>query len=260
MAFRQVLVTQPRNADAWLHLGLALDALNEAGGAVDAFRHALDLSPGLAAAVGPLTMLLVAETEQEAIERLHRAAAANSGSLARHIPHAKALMLAAKDTEAERELQRVLAVSPGNSDAIMTLGIIHNRNGRFDEARKSFRRVIDLEPKQSSAYFALFNITKATETDRPLLERIGGMVRSGRFSDPSLLRLLFALGKGHDDLNEPEAAMQAFDKANCIRGRLYPLDRAAYQENADWLDALLHRPENGHAWLGTARRKSSRSS
>ena len=115
------------------------------------------------------------------------------------------------------------------------MGEISGLLGRFEQARRSFRHLIEVAPKDGRAYFNLVDVGRIADQDRPLIARIEAMLNGGDLSENSRMRLLFALGKAYDDLDEPARAMQAFDAANAIRARLFAMDRGAYEEFASWL-------------------------
>jgi Tfp pilus assembly protein PilF len=53
--------------------------------------------------------------------------------------------------DAERVLTEALDSNPDNPYALLNLGTVYQRTGRFDQAREMFERVIALDPKEVPA-------------------------------------------------------------------------------------------------------------
>jgi general secretion pathway protein D len=53
--------------------------------------------------------------------------------------------------DAEKVLTEALQVNPNNPYALLNLGTVYQRTGRFDEAREMFEKVVALNPTQKPA-------------------------------------------------------------------------------------------------------------
>lgn len=53
-----------------------------------------------------------------------------------------------KFVEAEKYLNEALAVNPDNPYAVLNMGVVYQNTGRIDDAKKMYRKVIELNPKE----------------------------------------------------------------------------------------------------------------
>ena len=85
---------------------------------------------------------------------------------------ARALMLEGDFAAAEAKLREAAALDPTDYEVIKKLGNALARLGRFAEAADMFERVLAVNPRNCSAYFATAEIRKHSEADRPRLARM----------------------------------------------------------------------------------------
>ena len=70
--------------------------------------------------------------------------------------------------DAERVLTEALDSNPDNPYALLNLGAVYQRTGRFDQAREMFERVIALDPQEVPARRSKF--VQASKTLREIAE------------------------------------------------------------------------------------------
>jgi Flp pilus assembly protein TadD len=141
---------------ASLLLGEALVRLGRPAQAEEAFRNALQLSPGYADAVGALADLLLAQGRfSEAIASYRAYLAILPDTANAH--HSLGLALAASDQEARAlpEFERAVALNPSQPQFRMSLGTALASQGRLDAAIVQYREGLRLAPSDDRIRSAL---------------------------------------------------------------------------------------------------------
>jgi tetratricopeptide (TPR) repeat protein len=226
----------PRLPRAHYHLGLALERVGREAEAIVAFERAVALQPRNSEVLRRLGGLYYDWRSVEKAGEIYRAAAACAQSRAEALRlTARALRSEGDVATAESALRRALALK---SDDLETAELLANalvEQGRFSEAEKLFRNLLARDAKLSASASGLFGIVKATEADRPLLQRLAQAIGDPEVPPQGRMLLHFALGRAYDHLAEFEMAMRHFDAANVIRANIAPLNRAELQELEDRL-------------------------
>ncbi len=152
-AARQAIARNPQLADAHNQLGLALDS--DPDGAEKAFREAVALSPGFAAAWKNLGNLLARRGHtDDAIQVFDRALETAPDLLDALLAGATQRMNRGSkdDTLAAKEMaQRACALAPRRADLRILAGAAHNRLGNFDAAEHAFQAALSLDPDNVGA-------------------------------------------------------------------------------------------------------------
>lgn len=86
--------------------------------------------------------------------------------------------------------------------------------GQFDEARKTYARVLPRHPRPAKILYNLAQITKFRETDRANLTEWTAIASQSLHTPDDHIHLHFALGKALDDLGDFEAAWPHFATGN----------------------------------------------
>jgi tetratricopeptide (TPR) repeat protein len=234
--FRQAIALKPDFAHAYSGMGFALERLGKSVEAIEAFRRATSLAPKLADANERLGQLLsMRSLNTEAAQAFKRAAAAAPRTTSGRLNQARALMAEAREAEAETCLRRAIALDPASAIANWQLGNMIEKVGRFEEAQALYRRAIQLDRAMVPAYTSLFKSLKSTDAERPLLDEMQRLAGRGGIATEQRMQLLFAVGKGLEDLAEYGRAMEVFDAANRYRRQLNPFDRDTVARAFDWL-------------------------
>ncbi len=134
---QQLLAANARDAEAWSTLGIALRGQGRHAEAEAAYRKALDIAPGYAAARHNLGALLSQQQRaEEALAELDRAAGA--GLVGREIAFNRGRALAdlARFDEAEQSYLAALAADPGHLDTQVALAKLRYMRGDRDFARE----------------------------------------------------------------------------------------------------------------------------
>jgi tetratricopeptide (TPR) repeat protein len=230
----------PKLPRAHYHLGLALERVGREAEAMVAFERALALRPRDADALRRLGMLYHDWRSVEKAAATYRAAAACAGTRVDALRFtARALRSEGDVAGAESALRRALALKPDDLELTELLASSLAEQGRFLEAEKLLRKLLERDATLSGSALALFDIVRATESDRPLLQRVARAMEGSEVPPQARMLAHFALGRAHDHLADYETAMRHYDAANAIRARVAPLNRAELQELADRLRAAF---------------------
>ena len=111
------------------------------------------------------TRLARAETlagrRDASIAALQRAASISPDSFPRQEAYARGLIEAGRDAEAAAQYQKMLGRWPRNTDALVNLGLLEQRQGRGEEAIDSWQRAIEVDPGQTNAQIYLAQALEA---------------------------------------------------------------------------------------------------
>jgi protein O-GlcNAc transferase len=116
--YRQIVLADPRHADAWCFLGAACQAQGRFGEAETNYRRAVQLMPGHPSAQNCLGILL-----------------AEQGKL----------------DEAAASFQELVSWRPTDAEAQNNLGQVRARQGHFDQAIECYQRALQLRPDFAAA-------------------------------------------------------------------------------------------------------------
>lgn len=151
--YRRILDVEPRNADAWYNLGLALEAARDATAAVDAFRRAASTAPDDPSPwIRQAGLLHRCNRPREARDALNAAA-----ERARTRPDLQMRIAGmGRDMgfwpDAAAVLEAVAADNPLNAEAWCNLGLIYKRMGKSPQAEAAYRRALDVRPDFPEAH------------------------------------------------------------------------------------------------------------
>jgi len=164
----QAVEAEPRFAEAFMTLGIALMRANRAEEARRAFGRVVELRPKSATALSNLGYALVMlERGEEAVAVLETALSLDPNLAAAHTNLGLALSLLDRFDEAVVAHRRAAALNPASPDAHLNFGTALLQNGDLDAAIESFRRAAQMNPKN-----AMIHINLA-----------GALLQSGRFAE-----------------------------------------------------------------------------
>ncbi|MGA9867339.1 MAG: sulfotransferase, partial [Acetobacteraceae bacterium] len=223
--FERAIGLRPDFAVAHYNLGAALERQGRPLEAVASLRRAIAISPEMGPAYSRLGNLLQTQGEQEEAKACFRRAGEFLTNPAdRDLEDAKLLLAEGNAAEAEPRLRRVIELDSTNSLAHALLGDLLGQSGRFEEAATFLRRATELDPERIGAYHNLAILSKITEADRPLVDRLRELLERPGGTDLDRTLLHFALGKAHDDLGDYPQAIRHFDQGNAIEHPKHQFD------------------------------------
>lgn len=143
-------------ATEYYNLGNAYLELGKHAKAVDAYRHALRLDPGLSRAGYNLAIALGRMGESsEAVGLLEKLAADDPGNVTVLMALAWAYHGERKDAEALKLWEEVASLAPENRDALYNAGVVLWSQGDQSQAIDHFRRLLAIAPDDADV---LYNI------------------------------------------------------------------------------------------------------
>lgn len=145
-----------KSAEHWLNLGNNLSKSARYKEAVDAYRKAAEIDPGMASAFNGLGVACMGLNKyQEAIEALKQSLRIEPGSAWTHSNLGLAYMESGRDREAIDALREAVRIMPDLGAAHFNLGIAYRRLGMFKEAAEAYRNAVRVDPRNAEAHFHL---------------------------------------------------------------------------------------------------------
>jgi tetratricopeptide (TPR) repeat protein len=150
--YRQVLQTDPNNADAWCFLGAVCQAQGKITEAEANLRRAAQLMPSHPTAPNLLGIVLAQQGKlDDAASCFQDLIRYQPGDAGAHNNLGLVRLNQGRLQEAMALFQDAVKRQPNYADAYGNLGLVQNRLGRFDDAVASFQRALQLNPNLSSA-------------------------------------------------------------------------------------------------------------
>ncbi len=229
--FLEIVSLDPKNAAAYLDLGVAFLACGRSAEAVASLQRATELQPSNERALTHLgAALLRRGRKSEALVVFRKLSRRAEDALARRLYSAQALELQGRLDEAERELRRLVDLAPQSAKVRAFLGMLLSNRHMFEEAAHHLTQAIDGFPP---AFHDLSIIKRFTEADRPLLDRMRSLAERSGLDVLARASVRFGLGKAFDDLGDYAEAMRQYEAANRLRGTSGRVDRAALAARYD---------------------------
>lgn len=168
--FTHALAVTTNNAEAWLHLGLALHESGQVSRALECYRNAIQIEPGFLEAQNNLGIALVRlDRADEALEHYAGALRLRPGSAQLHNNLGLTLAHLGRWEEAIHEYSEAVRLDPEYPETRNNLGHALSALGKLDEAMVQLRRAIELRPDLAEAHY---NLANALNLSRHLEEAI----------------------------------------------------------------------------------------
>jgi tetratricopeptide (TPR) repeat protein len=244
---------------AALHFGKAevLEKLTRQTAAVDELVIATRLAPTLDGLVRLARLQLYIGRVEDAVFTGEKALNAGPDAASAHVVTARALTEAGNRDQAELHWDRARSLEPYSALVSLEKARSLSSLGLFDQAMIEFLRVIELDDREGQAYYSIVSSKRVTEQDRPLIEKMEGLLADPDLPVDSQISLQYALGKSYDDLREYQTAIPHFDEANRLEYETHmtPFDRDQFATYVDgqikvFTPELFH--QSKQAGLGSA--------
>ena len=204
----RAVAVEPGHAEAHCNLGAMLREVGRLDDAVASCRKAIALKPNYAAAHNNLGVALRARGEfGEAVAALRRAVALAPTSAEAHSTLGVALYDQGKIEEAVASCRKAVALAPDHPGAHNNLGNVLVEQGEYDEAAAAYQRTIALKPDHAEAHACLGNV----------------LIKQGRHEeavachqkavalDPNSAGMRYSLGKALIDRGSLDEGRAAFE-------------------------------------------------
>ncbi len=138
--------------------------------------------------------------------------------------------------EAMARFKKVLKAKPRHVDALFGTAQIAALEGRFEEAERLCKRVLEIQPEKAAPWTALANLRRMTASDAAWIER-ASTIAAGGLVPLEEAGLRFAIGKYWDDIGDFERAFRSYERANqLLKPIAEPYSRDA---RAQFVDTLI---------------------
>ena len=215
-ASRRAVELRPESAKALSNVGRALLKLEEFEEAERHLRQALEIDPRNASARQNLAEVLRKQKRYgEAVKAFRAVLRKEPGNHLAYAGMGATLFAMERYDEAVAAVRRSLSLKPDNDMAPSLLHVVAEalrKQGRVKEAMESYREALDVDPEFAPAHaglgIALFQSERHAEA-------VKAMARALRLQpDLSVAGALHVyMGRAHQSLGEPEAAMERYERA-----------------------------------------------
>lgn len=228
-------------ADAHYYLGFALKNLGEVDGAIQAFRTATEVDPGMGLAHRELGSLLIdRQLFDEARIALQQVVATTASDPEAHYLLGLALLRGGDPEGAIPSLERAVQLAPDDSRAHYSLATALRMAGRSEESVSTMRRFQELRALAQPGIARMQQHVGRLIRQGVFLAKMGRAERAvhafqrGLENDPDNDLILFNLGVALRDVGNREEAVSALERAIEIN----PDRAAAYAALANAYSAL----------------------
>lgn len=225
----------PGHVAGWKALGAALKQMGRDAEAVESLQKALALAPADVDVHYSLAMTLrEAGRLHEAEVILRQALGIRPDDPGLH--NALGIVLSRQESlpAAEASFREAIRLRPDDASAHYNLSDTLHKLGRLDEADSHCRQAIRLRPGSLDLRISLTRIKRTEAGDENLiaLMKLEEAARNGEVtvSAPDAIRLHFALGKCHDDLDHHAEAFRHFLEANRLKRASLDYDPAVNRQ------------------------------
>ena len=171
----------------------------------------------------------------EAAELLRRAVAADPAYGPYHTSLGEVLNANGDSDGAIEILREAVRLVPDDPRPRNGLGLALMNAGRFEEAERRFREVLDTDPTWPGVCLSLSRIRRFKPEDQSLLRKMRAVLGHTELPDQVLSDVHFALGKVHDDLEELDTAFEHYRRGNELIRRYVRFDAARHAASVDAL-------------------------
>jgi Flp pilus assembly protein TadD len=176
-AWRHAVELSPKDVQARLSLGMALERAGDVAGAELEMRKASELEPNSKDALATLANLyMFGQRLPEAEATLRRLVSLAPQDESAHLQLGRVLSAEKKDTEAATELRQALALRGDDWDAMRELAFIEERDKQWAEAEKHYRTLVQQFPNDAEIHGGLGSVLlsqlKYAEAENELLASV----------------------------------------------------------------------------------------
>ncbi|WCL53099.1 tetratricopeptide repeat-containing sulfotransferase family protein [Gimibacter soli] len=228
-AAREVLTHAPRVKEAHFLVGLIASESRDTATAVRAFKSVVGLDEGDAAGWAQLARLYAMLGQYGNAETALERAVALSPAMPIVMDTIGGVFSALGDqAEALRWFDKATAKEPGHPQFAFNRANALLFLGRFDEARAALDIVLKAHPDMPRAHWMIAGMSKAK--DRKHIEEMAEYLGSRGYTPLSQSFLLYATGKELEDLEDWDAAFEAFEAGAAAKRAATDYDEAVEEQ------------------------------
>ena len=132
----------------------------------------------------------------------------------------KQLLHLNKFLKAEKLLKKSISNTPQNFEKLMLLAGIYRSTGKFNDAKETYLRIIELDSTYMVAYRLLIDFLDENELSD--FEKKLVTLVSKEIPDEKLVDLYFSLGILNEKLRKYKVSFDYFNKANNLKRKIKP--------------------------------------
>ena len=200
------------------HLGKNLEAM-------DAFKSSIAQDPNFALAHSKLAETLAKAGQDDQAQTTSLKAV----ELSEKLPSQEKYLVRATHAEILKEYPKAIEsyealakASPGDSDVLIHLADLYEKNGNLDQARTILEKVHTLDPKSVPVLLAQARVELKSNNAQKGLQDLNSAldlaIQLG--NDEQKADILQAIGVGYEDLQRPEDALRSYQQSLEIKRRL----------------------------------------
>ncbi|MGB7126917.1 MAG: tetratricopeptide repeat protein [Methylovirgula sp.] len=228
ISFERAIVLEPSYAEAHYNRGIALKGLGRIADALLSYDRAVALKHDFAEAYSNRGLALYElDRFEEALASCDRAIALKSDLAEAYANRGIVLLELGCVDESFVSCDKAISLNPNMANAYNSIGCILNALGRLEEARAAFLKAIDVDPRNADAYLNLSNSKKFGADDLLLASMEGLATDPRRLSKIDRIKLEFALGKAHADLQDHRRSFEHLVTANADKRATISYDEDA---------------------------------
>ena len=214
-SFQKAIKIEPGYAAAYCNMGNAFKNQGETVKAAAAYRRAIKLAPSLKEAHYNLGIVLKFQGMLEnSLACYEEAIRLDPNYADAHNNMGNVFLDQSRISNAKNSFRRAIKIKPDFIAAHNNLANALKEEYRIEDAIASYRRAIDIEPDNVEALYNLSQIHRF-KPEEPELAALERAINQNNTSEEFKGRLLFALGKAHDDLGDFEKAFSFYEQGNC---------------------------------------------
>ena len=212
--YRKAVNAAPGYARARLNLGVALEAIGDADGAIESYEAALAIDPANAYASYNLGKLLYARGALSRAEELLQSALKHKPGF----PEAQVVLSNVYDAQgnlsaAASALEAALKQRPDWAGALFNYGMVLKKLGRVGETESALSRAIEIEPENANACYELADLLH----ERGALHEAEKLLRLALEHKPEFLEARVLLGSVCKKLGDLPGAESCFRSAIALK-------------------------------------------
>jgi tetratricopeptide (TPR) repeat protein len=234
---KQAIAEAPRNGELWDELGSLYGERQDWPGAQHAFNSALQIDPALAVAHFHLGMTLDAQQQAGGIDELSKACDLAPDNADFLLALGQALTAQGKDAEAIPVLQRAVQINPGHRAASYQLGLALQRVNQVNDAIPLFEKAVVADPTNAEVLtnlgMALCQAQRAKDAV-PVLQRAVTLAPQNPTAHQDLAAAYIQLSQFNDAVGELRAALKLSPDASQLHYNL----GLAFKMGDDGADAI----------------------
>ncbi|MAT83994.1 MAG: sulfotransferase [Gammaproteobacteria bacterium] len=223
---QRLLQAKPDLVEAHFLVGLIAQESGDTRTALHGFGSVTTLDATHGAAWAQLARLYMRLGHvRRADDALERAVAHQDGNPVVQDLIANTFSLLGEQDRAAEWLERAVAARPEHVPFLVDLANNQMFRGQLEEAQRTVRRALTQRPDNANAHWLLANLRRAT--DRSHVEELQRLLAAPDLADRSRAFLAYGLGKELEDLEDWDAAFEAFADGARARRRTLRFDEQA---------------------------------